>query len=381
VKPILVKLSEQTTLDDVASWPAHADSRVTFVLVRSSKFEPGAEGLALSYLASIDVDRTEIHVKSEHALPVSANEFFGSMLSSTFGFALIRVAKTLVFADSERNQIDIFRQFAGKIYDERRGVLGLGDRVEIIAFDPRRPVPRALLARAQSVDQDGLPLPSAFQQDLVRILAGMGMPEIASPSTLPTVISFVYELFLNTVQHGLPSELKRASRSTRGIALSKIVFNASTVEDRNLSRPIKDYLLRISELTKRASGIHVVCISVIDMGDGIQNTLANSASALETSSERLSRAFGAGESRKGKSTIERGLGLHKVLAATMRLSGRLQVISAGVGLTKDFSLGEDKLPSMRGAVETSFHPHFSHGTSVTLFVPDLPSNIDQRRLV
>jgi hypothetical protein len=350
-------------------------------LVRSSKFEPGAEGLALSYLASIDVDRTEIHVKSEHALPVSANEFFGSMLSSTFGFALIRVAKTLVFADSERNQIDIFRQFAGKIYDERRGVLGLGDRVEIIAFDPRRPVPRALLARAQSVDQDGLPLPSAFQQDLVRILAGMGMPEIASPSTLPTVISFVYELFLNTVQHGLPSELKRASRSTRGIALSKIVFNASTVEDRNLSRPIKDYLLRISELTKRASGIHVVCISVIDMGDGIQNTLANSASALETSSERLSRAFGAGESRKGKSTIERGLGLHKVLAATMRLSGRLQVISAGVGLTKDFSLGEDKLPSMRGAVETSFHPHFSHGTSVTLFVPDLPSNIDQRRLV
>jgi hypothetical protein len=351
------------------------------MVIRSSRFEPGAEGLALSYLASIDLDQTEVHVKAEHSYPNTPNDLFSTILSSTFGFALIRLAKSIVFAGSEGDQLEQFRQFAGKVYDDRRGVLGLGDRVEIVAFDPRRPVPRALLARAQTVDRDGLPLPSAFQQDLVRILAGMGMPEIASPSTLPTVISFVYELFLNTVQHGLPSDVKRLSRSTRGIALTKIVFNAATVAERNLSRPIKEYLLRVSELEKRASGIHVVCISIMDMGDGIQNTLPVFRTEAETDSERLSRAFGAGESRKSKSTIERGLGLHKVLAATMRLNGRLQVISAGVELTKDFSFGEDKLPSMNGAVEAIYSPHFTHGTSVTLFIPDLSSDIDQQRLV
>jgi hypothetical protein len=379
--PIFVKLADQATLEDVASWAPHNAARITFVLNRSSRFEPGAEGLALSYLASIEIEQTEVHVKAEHNFPNSANDLFATVLSSTFGFALLRLAKSLVFADSDSNQLQNFRQFAGRTYDDCRGVLGLGDRVEIIAFDPRRPVPRALLARAHTVDQDGLPLPSAFQQDLVRILAGMGMPEIASPSTLPTVISFVYELFLNTVQHGLPSDLKRLARSTRAIALSKIVFNAATVEERNLSRPIKDYLLRISELEKRATGIHVVCISVMDMGDGIQNTLPTVLIEDETGIQRLGRAFGAGESRKSKSTIERGLGLHKVLAATMRLHGRLQVISAGVGLTKDFSLGEDRLPSMIGASETRYPSQFSHGTSVALFIPDLASNIDQRRLV
>jgi len=375
-----IKLSEHTSPEDVAKWPNPRDKEVLFVLARASSFEAGAEGLAHSFLASALQISGDIYLNCEFSQPQNDKEFFSTVLASTFGYTLIRATTQIKFAGAKVNSMESFRIFAGKLYDHNRGVIGLGDRVELIAFDPKRSIPKALLIRPHSIDQDGLPLPSAFQADLLKILAGMGLPEIGSQSTLPTLISFVYELFLNTLQHGLPKNEVRLMNSTRGIALTKIAFSTQQLVTRKISTPLRQYLERIAEMQKRETNLLVVCISVMDMGDGIQNTLPSS-SVEETAHARLARAFKVGESRKAGSSIERGLGLHKVVEAAFRLGARLQVSSAGKILVKDFSLGEDPLPRMDGAIEQTLPDHFIAGTSIEMYVLNLLTDIDQRKLL
>ena len=167
--------------------------------------------------------------------------------------------------------------------------------------------------------------------------------------------------------------------STRGISLSKIAFSTAQLSSRKMSTELREYLLRIAEMAKKDTNLFVVCISVMDMGDGIQNTLPSIA-ADESYAMRLVRAFQVGESRKVPSIIERGRGLHKVVDAAFRLDAKLRIRSAGNVLWKDFSLGEDRYAGMDSALNITLPEYFSSGTSIDMYIPSLMENIDQRKL-
>jgi hypothetical protein len=192
-------------------------------------------------------------------------------------------------------------------------------------------------------------------------------------------MDFIFETFANTLQHGKPRDAQIARHSTRGIAITKIAFNIAQLENRRISLEMREFLFRVAEMERTKKDLFVACISVMDMGEGIQNTLPPS-STEEAVNDRLLRAFNLRETRKPDSPIARGIGLQKVVDAAFLLGARLQVISAGRRMVKDFSLGEDKLPSMEGAEVVELPEHFSTGTCVELFVPRLISNIDQQEL-
>ena len=379
--PVVIKLIDRIAAEDILEWPDPSGQEVVFVVLRSAEFEAGAEGIALSFV-SVSIRRAgSIAIRCEFDFPQSLVDFCGTILSSMFGYALLRASTAVTFKNKtdETGAASELKKFAGKIYDERRGVIGFGDRVGIMAFDPKRPVPRAFRDSLSAPDGGSVPLPSQFAPGLSRVLNEMGVGEISSQSIFPLITDFVFETFVNTLQHGRPQDVRAARHSTRGISITKIVFGLQDLGRRRMSQGMREFLERVAEMERREKGIFVACISVMDMGEGIQNTLPR-ASDVEMPNDRLLRAFDFSETRKTNTAVTRGMGLEKVVSAAFRLGARLQISSAGHLLVKDFSLGEDKLPTMQGATFTTMPEHFSVGTCVDLFVPRLLSDIDQREL-
>lgn len=375
--PILIELNQRISTDEILGWPAFNEEVLVFRVSRSAEFEAGAEGMALSFLGVALRNGVALKAECLFDFPKNRIEFFGCILSSTFGYALLRGCESAIFRDTaENNQAAALRRMAGKIYDMERGVVGSGDRTAIIAFDPKRPIPRVMQSSASN---DQLPLPTQFSAALSFFLSGMGLKDVASQSTFPYLRDYIFETFTNTLQHGRPRDQNVAKFSTRSISVTKIVFSVAQLEQRRMSTDLRDFLQRIAEMERSKKDLFVACISIMDMGDGIQNTLPPD-SIDESSSDRLVRAFSLGSTRKPDGPIERGMGLQNVLAAAFLLGARLQVQSSGFRVVKDFSLGEDRLPSMQGAVISEVPAHFSAGTCVDLFVPKLLSNFDQREL-
>lgn len=379
--PIFIELSQRIAAEDVLTWPNPSGQELTFVVYRTAEFEAGAEGLALCFLTSALKQSTTMNIDCRFDFPVEKIDFLGSILSSTFGYALLRACNVAEFKDSPwKNSAADLRKFSGRIYDEERGIVGSGDRSGIIAFDPKRPVPRAFQdGKDPTVGESESLLPSQFIPGVSRVLSNMGVGEIASQSSFPLLMDFIFETFANTLQHGKPRDTHVARHSTRGVAITKIAFNVAQLENRRISPDMRDFLSRVAEMERTKKDLFIACVSVMDMGEGIQNTLPPS-STDEAVNDRLLRAFNLRETRKPDSPITRGMGLQRVVDAAFHFGARLQVNSAGRRLIKDFSLGEDKLPSMQGVEVVTLPQHFSMGTCVELFVPSLISNIDQQEL-
>jgi hypothetical protein len=377
--PIAIKLLDRIAAEDVLLWPDPTGADLVFLVSNAAEFEAGTEGLALGFLSSAIKSAGSIHIHCEFDFPKESDDFCASIISSMFGYALLRACASAQFKSPAGNLATDLRRFAGRIYDERRGIIGLGDRVGIMAFDPKRPIPRAFGASFNEANSDETPLPSDYAPGISRVLTGMGLGGIASQSIFPVLMEYVFETFVNTQQHGRPHDPRVARHSTRGISITKIAFNVTQLDRRRISAEMREFLLRVADMERTDKGLFVACISVMDMGEGIQNTLPASSNE-EAQENRLLRAFDLRETRKTPSSVVRGMGLLKVVEAAFRLGARLQVSSAGRRLVKDFSLGEDKLPTMIGAEVTTLPGHFSAGTCVDLLVPRLLSDIDQREL-
>jgi hypothetical protein len=374
---IHIELNQRISTDEVLGWPSFDEDGIVFRVARSAEFEAGAEGAALSFLGAALRKRIAVNVECLFEFPAQKLDFLGCILSSNFGYALLRGCESAKFRDAaEKNLAVDLRRFAGQIYDAERGVVGSGDRAAMIAFDPKRPIPRVIQALT-SIEQ--LPLPSQFSAALSFVLSGMGLKDVASQSTFPHLRDYIFEAFVNTLQHGRPKDQHVAKFSTRSISITKIAFNVAQLEQRRISTDLREFLQRIAEMEQSKKDLFVACISIMDMGDGIQNTLPPE-SAEESADRRLVRAFSLGATRKQEGPIERGLGLQNVLTSAFLLGARLQVQSSGFRLVKDFSLGEDRLPSMNGAKISELPAQFAAGTCVDLFVPKLLSNLDQREL-
>lgn len=366
-----LRISERTSLDDVLNWRLLETGQIH--IAKSADFEFGAQGVALSSLRSLLNRSAELEVLCDFPEPKTVDDCQRSVFGSAFGFSLARLAKNISFESFGKPASSNFKSLLAAYYRESRGCLGIGTHVSMVSADPSFPVPPILVPRSSL--ESAIPAPSNFGAVLTSLAKRIGLHGILQSRVESDVLTFIYEGFRNSVEHGIPEDPHMRARSTRGVLIEKLIMRADELEGRDLSSEVKDYLSRISELAKQKSVV-VACISVSDQGDGIYATLPR-ADPNESDPERFARAFNQGESRKPLGVLHRGLGLPNIVGAAARLQSLIRIRSGEQGVSQDFSSYEGKYPAL-GFGDTGSRLHqIQLGTCVSVFLPLLQQNPDQ----
>ncbi|WP_269530730.1 hypothetical protein [Chitinimonas sp. BJYL2] len=371
-----VKMNIQTivkncTIDDIRAWDMSAVDG--FKLTRASSFEPGAQGLALAKLATHK--KGELVMQCAFPEPVSADEFEACLLGGPFGISLIRHAKVKSFGQENKAASEAFDRNLANFYLQRGGLLGKGQSCALVCVDPAHKLPSMLRAYAKNEDKD-FPLDeSDFRQMLASMAAAMGFRSFLNSSTESSLNSFVFECFVNSQEHGQSSKNKVARQGVRALLIEKVVVSATTKLDK-LSKGLQEYIARATESPEGKLGLGLVCLTVSDQGDGIQVTLPP-VSPNESAKDRFARAFVREVTRKPQGAIKRGLGLSHALSAAHKMRARIEIHSSGIHYVQDFSLGESPYPELDKDAIAEDDLTRGSGTSVSIWVPEYASGLDQ----
>lgn len=369
-----IRLTERVATDDVVDWQLATCTVIRFG--KRGSFEPGAHGLALATLAGMNLPAQDVLLDCEFDEPTNKQEVEATLFSGAFGFALTRVVKRIQFAG--RPASAKFKPLLSAVYREGGGILGIGASVSVVCPDPVFQLPPALLTDEESEGPDSYPPPSAFTLLLRKVLKDMGFRRLLGSTEESSIVGFVYEALRNSLEHGMPGDAARRSRSTRALIVEKVVLHASDLAGRRLSPELKQYLERIAEANEGSLGLGIACLTVADQGQGIQGTLPEKAE--ESEDARLARAFEPGESRKPAGVVSRGLGLPKVVSAAHHLQALIHVASGNLVVGQDFSTGESKYPKLDFRAVRRMREGFVSGTSISVFVPEFGFDLDQRTL-
>jgi hypothetical protein len=367
----LIRISDRTSAEDIAAW--NLEGHVHFVLTSAASFIPGAQGLAISALRGFASSDPRISITCEFDEPASTTELEHTIFDSGFGFALVRLAKSISFPPSISPKSGSFKRLMGRLYLEKQGCLGSGKHAAILFVDPRYPFAPALKEDVYAGDPD-FPPPSKFSEVLSRLSDGLGFQRLFHSTLESHLVGLVYELTRNSWEHGVQQEDSGAA-SSRALVLEKILFQSGDNFER-FSDEIRSYLLRIKG-GGRKIGAGVLCITVADVGQGIHKTLPSLPG--ETSQQRLSRAFESGQSRKPPGAVSRGMGLANAISAAFQLQSLFLVYSSDLAASQDFSTGAEKYPGVRFELRER-KGSFDCGTCITIFIPEYQENPDQQRL-
>ena len=369
-----IRVQERTSIEEVLAWRfSECD---TISVSRKSGFEPGAQGLALAALASVQPGQAAPRLDCDFEEPGTLDDLESTFFGNAVGFALPRLISDIQFRTIPASPS--FKRLLGDLYKDRKGILGSGRSRAIVCADPVFPLAPCLTSQgATTVD---FPTPSSFSSLLNAEVEKMGFRRVLASTAESSIVSFVYESLRNSLEHGISQDVHRRARSTRALILEKIVLKKADIESRHISLELKEYLTRIADTNQDDLGLGVICFSVADQGDGIQATLPpRDDNPAETRMERLIRAFVPGESRKPAGVVQRGLGLPNVIAAAHGLQALLRITSGDLVASQDFSYGEDKYPDLRLDSIRQL-PNKARGTCISLFIPEFAFDLDQRSL-
>ena len=358
-------------MEDVLSWNLPACDAIR--ISKRSSFEPGAQGLALACLASLNPRSTRAVLCCEFEEPQSESAFEETLFASGFGTALSRLVPRIEFQGASCS--DAFKVLLASVYKAKEGIFGAGNSMSIVCPDHVFSLPPALTRLGNGTDD--YPPPSSFQQLLARLAHQMGFQRLLGSTEESSIISFIYEALRNSLEHGISADAVRRRRSTRALIIEKLVLQGD-ISQRHLSPELKAYLERILDYHRGHLGLGVVCLTVADQGDGIQATLPPKGD--ETSVQRLARAFEPGESRKPVGIVSRGLGLTNVVASAHRLQALVRITSGSLQVGQDFSLADEKYPILDFDSVRKLSDETPRGTSVSIFFPELGLDLDQRPL-
>lgn len=368
-----LRISERTTMDDVLGWKL-ADCE-TIRITRTASFEPGAQGLALSALAGIKPRLAPPILSCDFDEPGTTVSVEDSPLATAFAFAAIRLVKRIEF--NAKPASANFKLRIGGLYKEMGGIFGSGKSKAVVCADPVFSIPPAL-ARLNDRSEDPYPPPSAFLSLLGQVVHNMGFKRLLVSSEETGLINLVYESLRNSQEHGISSDVTRRSRSTRALIVEKLVLQGD-LSQRQLSPELRAYAERVVEMNRDELGLGIVCLTVADQGDGIQETLPPS-NENETTDARLARAFEPGESRKPAGIVRRGQGLPSVISSAHRLQALVRITSGCLQVGQDFSLAESKYPQLDFTNVRHLSPNVSRGTTISIFFPEFAFDIDQKQL-
>ena len=367
----LQNIGDNCAVGEVRGWEMSAIDG--FRLTKISSFEPGAQGLALSKLAAHK--KGALVVQCAFPEPKSADDFEGSLIGGSFGISLIRHARQVTFGVEKVPASLQLNENLARFYTERGGLLGKGQSCALVCVDPGFRLPAKLRAFARHEDRDFPVDQSGFRQFLSSMATLLGFRSFLSSATEAALNSFIFECFVNSQEHGQPTSNAVARQGVRVLSMEKVVISKTTKHDQ-LSKEFQDYIARSSEAANNKLGLGLVCLTIADQGDGIQNTLP-SEFPDEGAIARFSRAFLPGVTRKPQGEIKRGLGLSHALSAAHKMRARIEIHSSGVHFVQDFSLEESEYPSLdtKGIREDA--GSIGSGTTVSIWVPEFNSGLDQ----
>lgn len=366
-----IRIQERTPADDIVGWDLRSSATVR--LLKRSGFEPGAQGLALSALAAIRLGTTAPKVECDFAEPTSVDALIQTPFASAFGFALTRLSSALVFEG--RTASASFKRLLSEYYKRKRGVLGTGQSYSVVCADPVFALPPALGVSAAIPSPESFPPPSAFYSLLNSVVRDLGFRSVLVSSVGTGITSFVYEALRNSLEHGITQDAVRKTRSTRALIVEKIVLQNFETPSKRFSDELNDYVERIKEAHRDDLGLGVLCLTVVDQGDGIQSTLPIEPG--EDAGARLARAFRPGESRKPQGMVSRGLGLPSIVSAAHHLRALVRITSGDLVVGQDFSLSASKYPEIDFQSLRKLPDNCVCGTSISVFVPEYAFDVDQ----
>jgi hypothetical protein len=356
------KLSEFTSLDDVAEWTAtDPPDEIELKITATSGFAPTVEGVALGALQQL-AQRAALTTECS-VDPAKAPKLFESL----FGLSLALTSRAITALEG-KDQKTATADRLWRAVLQARGQIGTGNHVSIVFRDPDYWMPQCLRS------PEGLfPKRDLFRSALAKAAAGMGFQRSFS-NTEEDVITFLYEATQNSHYHGRVGADGRAVAGVRGVLLDRVTINsqAELESRRDLSAFQRSY---IRKAISASSGPSIFfAFTVADLGPGIHNTLP--AAPDESNWDRLIRAFSAGESRKQRGVgLEAGQGLAKLHGSARRLGALLFVKSADLSGHIDFSIDCENYRMVQS--DKRLGPI---GTSLTLMWPANRTGGDQASL-
>lgn len=367
----ILNIAERSTIEDVRMW--NMTSIEGFRLTKASSFEPGAQGLALAKLAAHQKGRLEVHCA--FAEPITSSDFESSLLGAPFGISLVRHASKVTFGATNSQMTKGFDECLARYYREGEGLLGKGQSCALVCVDPAHSIPLRLKAYARHDDREFPVDPSGFRKLLASMTSLLGFRSFLASATEVSMSAFIFECFVNSQEHGQSTRNAVARKGVRTLLIEKVVVSSTTKHDR-LSKELQEYVARSAEAAKSRLGLGLVCITIADQGDGIQGTLP-AESSLETPVARFVRAFLPGVTRKPHGEIKRGLGLSHVLSAAHKMRARIEIHSAGIHFVQDFSLEDNEYPAFDVDAVTADQACSGCGTTVSIWVPEFETGLDQ----
>jgi hypothetical protein len=371
----MIKLTSKISIDDIRDWSFNGTTIIE--ANKNSSFEIGALGPALSFISGFNRSTHKIIVECDHDEPTNTAELEQTIFNTAFGFSLSRIASSITFNNIPASKE--FKPLLGATYNIKHGVLGDGKSSSLVCIDPKYPTPPFLVDLYEIEAHSDFPAPSAFATAVKRVTSDLGFTNLLRSNSETPIVSYIYELLRNTLEHGIQSD--PLFRSTRALIFEKIILRGTDISSRRIPNEIKDFLSRRIAIANESGdkGLGVLCITVADQGHGIQSTLPPERKE-ESSEEVFFRAFKEGESRKPKGLINRGLGLANVITATHQLSGLFYIQSGNLFCIQDFAEDTEKYPRINKENIKKFQSKGQFGTSVSIYIPEYSFDVDQRTL-
>lgn len=365
----LITIKKNTTIEDIGKWHDVRDSVISFKINVNSSFQTFAEGVAIGMLKTFYTDEKEINivitknpVENESVNLNNVQPLFKTL----FGLELLRIA-TKVYGEN-KDLLKIGAILGNAIWKNilnSNGSLVDGKNVYLISRHGYN-IPKCL---RQQAFLDEFPRYDYFQSTFSKYIRGLrGYSKYLNQSE-NKLIEWLHHVWENSFEHGSKSFENDLDGEFidgfRGIILGKYYFGRENEFEERDDYPIliKNYIRNlIAENKCPTHDFTCSYASVIDLGDGIQNTIKNHNTSGEF--EMFKHAFKDNVTRKtiNERNEKSGFGLGSAVEAASKINALFHIVSSNL-ITKIDRINKN------GEVEFSAPTFISkkYGTSVSIF--------------
>ena len=369
----VIKIKERTGISSLSKeWSVgDEEEEVVFEISRKSSFMLLAEGIALGYLQDFILAGKKISIRFpnyhkkiqsdrlDDVAPKSLKDLVKSkadgglgleipeLLCGIFGLQLLFNSYELRNAvDSSEDPREIKNRIQGIIwctFKENKGFLGDGKSKYLIASHHYK-IPEFL-----KKDESAFPDHKFFLEKIFHIMSRMTPKNRSKKTTFDTKMlsSWLYNMVENSYEHGCINFKKNREeiKGFNGILIQKIA-NKNTKEimrRKDIGDELKKYIERLYDYDEiKNKHKNIIVITVMDSGNGIQNTLSDQLDSLPDI-EKLDEAYKRGVTRHNYSKIKAGFGLPDSMRMVKRLKAGVVICSANIYSSKTFMELEKEL--------------------------------------
>ena len=234
-----------------------------------------------------------------------------------------------------------------RTFKENKGFLGDGKSKYLIASHHYK-IPEIL-----KKDEKKFPKPESLQEEIFPIMRSMISKNRHNITEFDSKMlsSWLYNIAENSYEHGCINFKKNREevKGFNGILIQKIAAKntADIMKRKDIDDKLKKYIQRLYDCDKiKNKHKNIIVITVMDSGNGIQNTLSDSDNSLENIA-KLNAAYKRGVTRHNHSKSKAGFGLPDSMRMVKKLKAGVVVCSANIYSLKTFMELEKDLEDVK----------------------------------